>query len=161
MKNRNMSTDVVFSGGPFRHQFFEISLRSAVEKESLKFVIITFIGLSSVNLDNGNFDFLRIDGMSRLAGTIANGLNNILQIINGYTEYLLLGGFDEEEFHEVIGNMTDASRRASILTRHLKIFSRENRFSEPVPVNMNFLVRDLETILREIFHSGIDFSIKG
>ena len=146
--------------GAFRHRFFEISIRSAVEKGRLKFVIITFIDLSSgASRENPGLDYFRTGGMSRLAGTIANGLNNILQIINGYTEYLLLGGVDEDEFHEVIENMIDAARRASVLTRHLKIFSRENRLSEPVPVNMNFLVRDLETILKEIFHSGIVFSI--
>ena len=148
----------LFSGA-FRHQFFEISMRAAVEKENLKFVIITFAGLSSTNLESPQFDYFKIDGMSRLAGTIANGLNNILQIINGYTEYLLLGGFNEDEFREVIENMIGASRRASILTRHLKIFSRENRFAEPVTLRMNFLVKDLETILKELFHSGIVFSI--
>ena len=77
--------------GAFRHQFFEINIRSAFEKDRLKFVIITFIDLSSGGVrENSHLDYFRTGGMSRLAGTIANGLNNILQIINGYTEYLLL-----------------------------------------------------------------------
>ena len=40
-----------------------------------------------------------------------------------------------------------------------KIFRREKNLGGSVPVNMKQLVRDLETILREIFHSGIVFSI--
>ena len=147
-------------GGSCRHQFFEIRINSILEEDGLKFVVITFTDLSSgPSRGNTGIDFFNIDGKSKLAGTIANGLNNIHHIINGYTEYLLLGGFNEEEFRDVIKNMIDASRRASVLTRHLKIFSRENHMSDPVRINVKNMLNDLDTILKEVFHSGITFSL--
>ncbi len=147
-------------GGSCRHQFFEIRINSITDNDDLKFVVITFTDLSTgASRENTEADFFNIDGKSKLAGTIANGLNNIHHIINGYTEYLLLGGFDEDEFRDVIENMIDASRRASVLTRHLKIFSRENRVAEPVRIKVKNMLNDLDTILKEIFHSGISFSL--
>ncbi len=146
--------------GSFRHQFFEIRIKSAVKGDNIRYVIITFTDLSSsVSRDNPNIDYLKTGGLSKLAGTIANGMNNILHIINGYMEYLLLGGIGESEFRSVVENMLDAVRRARVLTRHLKIFSIENRLAKPVLISVNDLVSDLETIIREIFNSRIALEI--
>ena len=146
--------------GSYRHQFFEIRIKSVNRSEAEKNVIISFLDLSaSGSRDNPNVDYFRIEGMSKLAGSIANGLNNILQILNGYIEYLMLGGLDEEEVRDVLGNMVDSSKRAGILTRHLKIFSKDNRMTEPVLVNVKSLVNDLENILNEIFNHNIKLHI--
>ena len=142
--------------GAYRDRFFEIRITSIDRTEHDRFIIICFYDLSfSETRSNQHSDFYRIDGMSRMAGNIANGLNNILQIINGYTEYLMLGGLDEEEFRDVLENMINAGKRASVLTRHLKIFSKGNRQTEPVVIDINSLIGDLENIINDIFSPDI------
>ncbi len=146
--------------GTMKHRFFEISVSEIKEEGGRRFVAICFNEIADTDKgEKQQIDFYKLDGMSRLAGNIANGINNILQIINGYAEYLMFENRDPDELKQILGNILDAGKRAGIMTRHLKIFSRQNKLSNPVKIKIDTLISGLKNILNDIFKPDIVLEI--
>jgi PAS domain S-box-containing protein len=78
----------------------------------------------------------KMEAVGTLAGGIAHEFNNLLQIIQGYAELLLLEPKEDSWGQAEIQEIRIASRRAADLTSQLLVFSQEteNRFDA---VNLN------------------------
>ncbi len=98
----------------------------------------------------------KLEAVGQLAGGVAHDFNNMLAVIRGNAELLLmdeelLGPGAREGLRHIIG----ASERAANLTRQLLIFSRKQEMqSQPVALNdlIENLTRMLKRVVREDIH---------
>jgi signal transduction histidine kinase len=97
----------------------------------------------------------KMEAVGRLAGGIAHDFNNLLTVITGYSD-LLLADLPRDHFaHQPILEMRKSSDRAAALTRQLLAFSRR-QILQPVVLDLNAVVTDLEKMLRRLIGEDID-----
>jgi two-component system cell cycle sensor histidine kinase/response regulator CckA len=100
----------------------------------------------------------RLESVGRLAGGVAHDFNNLLTVINGYAEMLLNGASAGESARQALGQILQAGERAAGLTGQLLAFSRR-QVLQPVVLNVNTVVRDIETLLRRLIGEDIGLVI--
>ncbi len=99
------------------------------------------------------------ESIGRLAGGIAHDFNNHLQIIHGYST-MLLGDLPAEDARRPAAEMIQqAGERASALTRQLLTISRKHK-PELRPVELNRLLRELESMLRRLLSQEIRMELR-
>ena len=100
----------------------------------------------------------KMDAVGTLAGGIAHDFNNILNVIMGYgamvMDTLEAGTPSKEHMNEVL----IAADRATVLTKRLLVFSRE-QVVYVKPVNINELILGLQKMLVRIIREDIDFTL--
>ncbi len=70
-----------------------------------------------------------LDSLSRLAGGVAHDLNNILLVIQGYTEMALAEPDAGPSTHALLAEVKDAAGRASLLVHELLVLGQRGPFS--------------------------------
>jgi len=107
------------------------------------------------NLQEQLFQSQKMESIGRLAGGIAHDFNNILTGIMGYAELLKMTFRDlstlEGEAADVI---LKNAERATDLTKQLLGFARKGKYN-PLPLNINDLIRDTVIISEKIFEKNI------
>jgi two-component system, cell cycle sensor histidine kinase and response regulator CckA len=100
----------------------------------------------------------KMEAVGQLAGGIAHDFNNLLTAIQGYGEFALAGaeGAGMTELQSDIGEVLNSANRAAELTRHLLAFSRGQKL-EPVPLELNGLIGNLDKLLRRLIGAHIEF----
>jgi PAS domain S-box-containing protein len=101
----------------------------------------------------------KMEGLGTLAGGIAHDFNNILAIILGYTNKLESSHSKPNEFPGAIKIIKEAVERGAALVQQLLTSARqtEARFSS---VDLNALVRELESMLQATFPKTINFNLE-
>ncbi|MEO7795275.1 MAG: ATP-binding protein [Thermoanaerobaculia bacterium] len=99
----------------------------------------------------------KMEAVGRLAGGVAHDFNNALAVIQGYTEVLLAGAFDDDQ-RSSLGEIQQATTRAAGLTRQLLSFSRKE-VADPRAVELNSLLANLEKMLKPLLGEDIDLAI--
>jgi signal transduction histidine kinase len=97
----------------------------------------------------------KMEAVGRLAGGIAHDFNNALTAIIGFSEFLLRDGNLNEPAHNGLEEIRKAGERAATLTRQLLAFSRK-QVLRPQVLDLNGIVRDMETMLRRLIGANID-----
>ncbi len=97
----------------------------------------------------------KMEAIGRLAGGIAHDFNNLLTVITGYSEFILSTRGADESMMDEIREIKLAGERASLLTRQLLAFSR-NQVLQPKIVDLNGIVSNIETMLRRLIGENID-----
>ena len=100
----------------------------------------------------------KMEAVGRLSGGIAHDFNNLLGVILGYIQVIkrsLVSGTSQFEYAEEIEK---ASQRAVALTRQLLAFSRQ-QVLEPVILNLNTLVADMEKMLPRLIGEDIRLNL--
>jgi two-component system cell cycle sensor histidine kinase/response regulator CckA len=69
----------------------------------------------------------KMEAIGTLAGGVAHDFNNILTVINGYTELLKLSLADQPEFNEELDAVAKAGARAKDLVKQILTFSRQEQ----------------------------------
>ena len=95
----------------------------------------------------------KMEALGRLAGGVAHDFNNLLTVILGYADLLSRHASDEHT-REVGGEIQKAGERAAALTRQLLAFSRK-QVLQPVVLDLNGLVKNLDTMLRRLIGEDI------
>ena len=97
----------------------------------------------------------KMEGLGRLASGVAHDFNNMLTIINGYTELVRLMVENDEVLVGYIDEILQAGRRASSLTTQLLAFSRK-QVIQPMLMNLNEMVEDSTKMLRRLIGEDVE-----
>ncbi len=97
----------------------------------------------------------KMEVVGRLAGGVAHDFNNMLSVILGTTQMLLLrDGLDEGMVRE-LEQIRAAARRSADITRQLLAFSRK-QVIDPKVVDINQLVADITKMLARLLGDDIE-----
>jgi two-component system, cell cycle sensor histidine kinase and response regulator CckA len=97
----------------------------------------------------------KMEAVGRLAGGVAHDFNNILTVINGYTDFILGSLNEKSPFMEELKEIKLAGERAAALTRQLLAFSR-NQVLRPTVIDLNEVVKNIEKMLRRLIGENIE-----
>ena len=100
----------------------------------------------------------KMEAVGRLSGGIAHDFNNLLGVIIGYSQVLKRSLKPENPLYEHAEEIEKASQRAVSLTRQLLAFSRQ-QVLEPVILNLNTLVSDMEKMLPRLIGEDIALTL--
>src|SRR3989440_10937116 len=67
----------------------------------------------------------KLESVGQLAAGVAHDFNNILTVIQGYSDCLLARCNGDDTMRTALKQICDASKRAASLTRQLLVFSRK------------------------------------
>lgn len=96
----------------------------------------------------------KMEAVGRLAGGVAHDFNNMLAVINGYSELALGRLGPESPLSEPLREINKAGERAAALTRQLLAFSRK-QLLRPEVVDLNEVVSDMHTMLSRLIGEDI------
>ena len=100
----------------------------------------------------------KMESMGTLATGIAHDLNNILNIIQGYTS-VLSHGVDSDQLGESVSVITETTKRASDLVQQLLTLARKTETKLEV-INANTLIQGLSTLIKETFPKNIETTLE-
>lgn len=89
----------------------------------------------------------KLDAVGRLAGGMAHDINNLLSVIQGNTDLLLMDAPQGESLHDDLTEIRRACDRAAVLTQQLLALGRR-QVLHPRTVDLNARLRDLEPRVR-------------
>ncbi len=96
----------------------------------------------------------KMEAVGRLAGGVAHEFNNMLTIINGYSEILLSRTAEIDPFRKELDAIRTTGLRATKLTRQLLAFGRKQTL-RPQPLDMNEVIAGIEETLRRLLGDKI------
>jgi PAS domain S-box-containing protein len=96
----------------------------------------------------------KLDSIGQLAAGVAHDFNNILTVIQGYTETLLMAFPEDPRISPALKQVSLAAQRAAGLTRHLLTFSRKQVVQLKV-LDLNSVLRNLSAILSRLVGEDI------
>jgi signal transduction histidine kinase/CheY-like chemotaxis protein/HAMP domain-containing protein len=96
----------------------------------------------------------KMEAVGTLAGGVAHDFNNMLAVILGYAEMLLLGRSETDPQKTDIVEIAKAATRARDLTRQLLAFARKQTL-EMKPLDLNSVILGLEKMLRRTLRENV------
>ncbi len=90
----------------------------------------------------------KLEAVGRLAGGVAHDFNNLLSVILSYTQ-MVMEEIPEGEHREDLREVFQAAERATVLTRQLLAFSR-NQVMQPRILDLNQVVLGLSRMLKPL-----------
>jgi two-component system cell cycle sensor histidine kinase/response regulator CckA len=97
----------------------------------------------------------KMDAVGQLASGVAHDFNNLLTVIIGFTEFVTDDPAIPAHHRRDLGEAVKAARRASVLTKQLLAFSRQ-QVLETVPLDLNKLITDTTVMLRRLIGEHIE-----
>ncbi len=97
----------------------------------------------------------KMEAIGRLAGGIAHDFNNLLMVISGYSEFLLERIGPDPRLRGPAQEISNATQRATALTRQLLAFSRKQMLA-PKVLDLNELVAENLKMLTRMIGEDID-----
>jgi len=99
----------------------------------------------------------KMEAVGLLAGGVAHDFNNMLTVIQGYTELALNKVGQDQQLHADLEEINKAALRSSDITRQLLAFSRKQTIS-PVVLDINQAVENTLKMLRRLIGEDIDLA---
>ncbi len=97
----------------------------------------------------------KMEAVGRLAGGIAHDFNNLLMVISGYVEFLLERVGPDPRLRGPAQEISNATQRATSLTRQLLAFSRKQMLA-PKVLDLNAVVAENLKMLTRMIGEDID-----
>ncbi len=97
----------------------------------------------------------RMEALGQLAGGVAHDFNNLVTIINGYAELVLVKLEPDGPLVRYLNEIKKAGTRASALTHQLLAFSRR-QVLETHPIDLNSVLTNMHKMLRVLIGEDID-----
>ncbi len=91
----------------------------------------------------------KMEAIGRLSAGVAHDFNNILSVIIGYSNLLLVQYPGDPRLQQSAASIRDAGNRAATLTKQLLAFSRQ-QVLEPRVADLNNIVIDVQKMLRRL-----------
>jgi len=96
----------------------------------------------------------KLEELGRLAGGMAHDFNNILTVVQGYSELALLKLDQSSPLYTDLKEIRDAAYRSASLTRQLLLFSRRQPMDYSL-ININTLIHNLMRMLNRLLGENI------
>jgi two-component system cell cycle sensor histidine kinase/response regulator CckA len=96
----------------------------------------------------------RLESVGRLAAGVAHDFNNVLTVINGYSEMALPDLRESDPARRYLVEIRKAGEQAATITRQLLTFSRR-QVIEPGPVVLNQVILESESMLTRLLGGRI------
>jgi two-component system, cell cycle sensor histidine kinase and response regulator CckA len=96
----------------------------------------------------------KMEAIGRLAGGVAHDFNNILCVINSYSE-TLLAALPSGELRDDVEQIQGAGQRGAALTRQLLMFTRQ-QIVEPSLLDLNTVLTDMGKMLQRLLGSDVE-----
>lgn len=100
------------------------------------------------------FQAHKMESIGRMAGSIAHDFNNMLTIISGCVSLAMESAPILAASYQELEQIKQTTNRAAGLTRQLLAFARRQPL-EPLTVNLNDLIRDIEQILDRLLSQQV------
>ena len=145
----------------FRHRdgrwlWLESVGRNLVEEPSIAGVLVNTRDVTvRKELEMQLLQSQKMEAVGRLAGGVAHDFNNVLTVISGHTQFMLLELEEEDPLREGLTEIQRASQRAAALTRQLLAFSKRQVVQQR-PLDLNEVTADLERMLRRLMGEDVE-----
>jgi two-component system, cell cycle sensor histidine kinase and response regulator CckA len=100
----------------------------------------------------------KMEVIGHLASGVAHDFNNILAIVMGYSDLMIMKLAPKDELKDYVETIRAAAERAASLTRQLLIFSRKQTV-QLVVLDVNEVVKDLDQMLRRLIDENIKLAV--
>jgi two-component system cell cycle sensor histidine kinase/response regulator CckA len=100
----------------------------------------------------------KMEAVGVLAGGVAHDFNNLIMVINGYSDFLLNDLDQDDPRRKEVEQIKDAGQRAASLTSQLLAFSRKQILS-PQILDLNTSIEDMGIMLRRLIGEDIEIVI--
>ena len=97
----------------------------------------------------------KLEALGRLAGGVAHDFNNLVTVIAGNASMALDGMDESNPVHELLLEISEASKRTAELTQQLLAFGRK-QLIEPRVIDPEALLTELEKLLKRLIGEEID-----
>lgn len=104
------------------------------------------------------FHAQKMEGIGHLAGGVAHDFNNVLNVIQGYSDLLRLRKPEGETLDNYLDHISAAVQRGTTITRQILAFSRKGAMSVQA-VNLNDLISALQSMLRRLVREDIEIQV--
>ena len=101
----------------------------------------------------------KLESIGRLAGGVAHDFNNMLSVINGYSQLMLKTMRKDDPLWEGVEEIFKAGERAAALTRQLLAFSRK-QVLQPRVFDFNDAVQDIRPMLARLVGDNVDIKVR-
>ncbi len=105
-------------------------------------------------LDRQYLQINKMESLGQLAGGIAHHFNNLLTVINGYSQFMLTALGENDPVRRDAESILKAGRRAAELTRQLLDFSRR-RVLHPDVLDLNELMPETADMLHNVIGDNV------
>lgn len=96
----------------------------------------------------------KMESVGRLAGGVAHDFNNMLEVILGHTELVMVQVNPEEPLHDSLNEIKEAAHRSANLVRQLLAFARKQAFL-PKVLDLNDSISATLKMLRRLIGEDI------
>jgi len=97
----------------------------------------------------------KMEAIGKLTGGVAHDFNNILTVIIGFSDYLLMRYKNDKHLISYINNIKEAGNRAASLTHQLLAFSRK-QILQPKVVNLNTIILNIKKMVGRLIGEDIE-----
>jgi len=102
----------------------------------------------------------KMEAVGRLAGGVAHDFNNILAVIRGNVELVLMADTDlDSHTRENLGDVVAATERATNLIRQLFALGQK-QVMQPMPIRLNDVIENLLRMLRRVIGEDVHLEWK-
>jgi PAS domain S-box-containing protein len=99
-----------------------------------------------------------LEAVERLASGVAHKFNNLLQVIQGYTELGLITLESSHQVHVNLARIKEAAQRAAILVQGLVVFSRRQTVRRR-PLELNLFTTQVGSRLQRIIPTSVELRV--
>ena len=96
----------------------------------------------------------KMESVGRLAGGVAHDFNNMLSVIQGYTE-MAMGKDPAPDLHQDLEEILNASHRSAAIVRQLLAFARKQTIS-PRMIDLNDTMENMLKMIRRLIGEDIE-----
>jgi PAS domain S-box-containing protein len=112
------------------------------------------------SLERQVFQSQKMEAIGRLAAGVAHDFNNVLQVIQGFTDYLLGRTSTDDAARKPLQQIRIASAKAAALTGQLMAFSRKQEQHAEV-LDLGQVVQGLSEMLRQLVGDKVVLHVQG